>query len=135
MILELERFAYTPYGTFGRLKANGFECLTIEEVWKSNIRGKSCIPIGIYELKRGHFPKHAEAFEVMNVPNRSAILIHVANTIDDIEGCIGPGERLGMVKDKWAVLQSKSAHDRFMKYMQGTDLAKIRIYNYLGGML
>lgn len=135
MILELERFAYTPKGTFGKLKANGFESYTVEEVWKNNERGKSCIPCGVYDLKRGQFPKHGNCFEVLGVPNRSAILIHVANTIDDIEGCIGPGEALGTVNEKWAVVQSKKAYDRFMKYMSGTDAAKIRIYNYLGGML
>ena len=136
MIFELERFAYTPMGTFGRLKANGFEtCFTIEEVWNNNSPSISCIPIGVYPLKRGRFPKHGETFQVMEVPNRSAILFHVANTILDIEGCIGPGERLGMLGPNWAVLQSKSAYDRFMVFMKNVDEAKLRIYNYQGGIV
>lgn len=112
MILELERFAYSPMGTFGRLRANGFECFSIEEVWNDNRPNISCIPVGTYRLKRGNFPKHKEAFQVMDVPNRTAILIHVANTIKDIEGCIGPGEKLGMLGDHWAVLGSQLAYGR-----------------------
>jgi hypothetical protein len=135
VILEIERFAYTPQGTFGRLKANGFECFTIEEVWKNNQKSVSCIPCNVYTIKRGQFPKHGEAFEILNVPNRSAILIHPANTTLDIEGCVGPGESLGYVNNQWAVTGSRLAYEKFMIRMQGVQEAKIRIYNYLGGML
>jgi len=133
VIIEIERFAYTPMGTFGRLKANGFESFTIEEVWNNNQPKISCIQTGVYVIKRGQFPKHGETFQVMNVPGRSAILFHVANTILDIEGCIGPGERLGMVNNNWAVLDSKSAYTRFMRFLDDTNEAKLRIYNYQGG--
>lgn len=141
MIFELERFAYTPMGTFGRLRCNGFEAYTIEEVWNNNKPFGSCIPCGIYPMRRGRFPKHGEAFEIQHVPNRDFILIHVANTIDDIEGCVGPGNSLGMQQGRtskkmlWSVNESGLAYARFMKFMEGTDEAKIRIYNYTGGIL
>lgn len=135
MIIELERRGYFDNGTFGILKSNGFQCVTVEEVWRNNQRSISCIPIGVYPIRRGKYPRHGECFEVLNVPNRTSILIHPANTIDDIEGCIGPGERFGMVKDKWAVLQSTSAYQRFMNFMTGVVEAKLRIYNYQGGVL
>ena len=134
MNLVLERFCYGPLGTFGRLVGVEFSCFTVEEVWANNAKGKSCIPIGTYTLKRDRFPKHGEAFEVCNVPNRTAILIHVANTIDDIEGCIGPGEALGFVDQKWAVVQSAKAYQRFMEHMRGTDEATFSIVNLQGGI-
>lgn len=118
----LERFAYTPLGTFGRLIDAGFECFTIEEVWAKNVKSKSCIPeASAYPCRRGTFPKMGETFEVTNVPDRSAILFHVANTIADIEGCVGPGERLGAVNGMWGVLGSLQAYRRFMKHLSGVD--------------
>lgn len=135
MILELERFAYTPQGTFGRLKANGFECYTVEEVWNNNQKSISCIPIGVYQVIKTTTPKHGECFMVSNVPNRTAILIHPANTIDDIEGCIGPGESLGVVNNLWAVQGSQAAYKRFMYFMLGKVEANLRVYNYQGGIL
>lgn len=130
--LTLERFAYTPMGTFGRLRiGERFLCYTLEEVWANNEKGKSCIPIGLYVLKRGFFPKHKEAFEVTDVLGRTAILIHIANTVADIEGCIGPGLRLGCLGGQWAVLDSGDAYRLLMRELAGQDEALLRIVNNL----
>lgn len=48
-----------------------------------------CIPAGVYTCRRSFYHKGGyEAFEVMDVPNRTRILIHKGNTIKDTEGCI-----------------------------------------------
>lgn len=130
MILTLERFCYAPMGTFGRLTTQGFSCYTVEEVWADNAVSKSCIPEGAYVCRRGHFPRHGETFEVTHVPGRTAILFHVANTIADIEGCIGPGEELGALGAQWAVVNSRKAYDRFMNHLAGVDEFVLGIRHY-----
>ena len=62
---------------------------------------------------RGGYP----AFELLEVPGRSLIKIHVGNTIDDLKGCISPGCALGWVKNKWAVVSSRTALEGFMAAM------------------
>lgn len=131
MNFTLERFCYGPLGTFGRLtNESGFSCFTVEEVWNNNAKSKSCIPEGSYVCRRGHFPKHGDAFEVTNVPNRTAILIHVANTIDDVEGCIGPGDYLGWYRAKWSVADSRAAYARFMRELDGINEFSLRITHF-----
>jgi len=118
-------------GVFGILRWDGGteQCLTVERPWLGNRPNVSCIPIGNYLLQRDNFPRFGNAFEVMGVPGRSAILIHAANTIDDIEGCIGPGERLGCLNGKWAVFESGIALKRFMADHAGQDRLELHIRN------
>ena len=138
--LTLERFAYTPMGTFGRLRlGKEFLCYTLEEVWSNNrpsihgVQDGSCIPIGLYVLKRDNFPRHGNCFEVTGVPGRSFILIHKGNTILDIEGCIIPGDKLGWFAERWAIAPGTSgpAYDRLMKRLEGEDTALLSVVNDL----
>lgn len=135
MNISIVRFAYTPMGTFGRLITPTFECFTLEEVWDDNKPHVSCIPVGVYGIKRGYFPKHKETFEVLDVPNRSAILFHTGNTISDIEGCIVPGMNLGTLNGVWAIKGGTSApaFKEFMLSLRGQERAILTIFNYQGG--
>lgn len=137
MNISIVRFAYTPMGTFGRLLMPGFECFTLEEVWNDNKPNISCIPVGVYGIKRGVFPRHKETFEVMDVPDRSAILFHTGNTISDISGCIVLGRDLGWVDSKWAIKGGTSApaYRQFMNVLTGELRAVLTISNYHGGVL
>lgn len=120
--LHLERFAYTPMGAFGKLTVDEFECYTVERPWLDNRVRESCIPEGSYDIKLGMYNRGGySAYEFVYVPDRTLIKIHVANTMDNVLGCIGLGKGLGYVKSKWAVTQSKSAHNEFMKAMNGED--------------
>lgn len=116
MKLILERFAYTPMGTFGRL--SGLDIFTLEEPWRNNQRQISCIPEGRYRCKRIMSPKFGNVFEITNVSGRSHILIHKGNTIDDVEGCVLVGNKLGVLGDRWAVLESRGAFDKFMAFVR-----------------
>jgi hypothetical protein len=92
MTLILPRISSTSYGTFGALidTFNYFPfATTIERPWLDNKPNVSCIPAGTYTCKRVTRPKHGECFEVQNVEGRSAILFHVANYPEDVQGCIG----------------------------------------------
>lgn len=141
-MLELERFCYSELGTFGKLFGpDGWTCYTVEKPWKANKIRESCIPEGIYPLRKRESAiiqrttkgRYQEGWEVTEVPNRTYIMIHIANVEDDLEGCIGPGKNLGVVYNTWAVSYSGDSFDEFMAlmdehYPNGTD---IRIHQYI----
>jgi hypothetical protein len=127
----LERFAYTPFGVFGKFIIPEFECYTVERPWRDNIARESCIPEGEYELQLGMFNRGGyQAYEVMNVPDRSLIKIHIGNTVDDVIGCIAPGKALGYLERKWAVTSSRNAFREFMAAMDGRQQATLTIKSY-----
>ena len=123
--IYLKRFAYTPMGCFGRLTipAASFSCFTVERPWADNQPYLSCIPEGTYSLKkrqskvvkRSTGGAFTEGFEVTQVPDRTYIMLHPANTMQDLEGCIGLGDALGWVSGLWAVTNSRNTFARFMK--------------------
>ena len=71
-----------------------FECFTLELPWKDNQRRVSCIPQGTYKAVKHRSPKFGESVWIQNVPNRSEILIHPANYVRQLLGCIAPGDSL-----------------------------------------
>jgi Family of unknown function (DUF5675) len=91
MVLELLR-TYFPDGTNGKLECEGkLICLTIELPWKSNETKVSCIPEGKYFIKKRYSKKFQWHLEVLNVKNRSLILLHPANNASqELNGCIAP---------------------------------------------
>lgn len=130
-ILELKRFAYSHFGTFGTLRFTDDPSIhywySVERRWQENQSFVSCIPEGVYLCKRFKSEKYGDCFEVCNVPDRYAILFHVANTEDDLQGCIGLGDGLGHIKSvngsrrKWAVKNSKKTMKKFMKHLEHDD--------------
>jgi len=127
----VERFAYSPFGVFGRLSVGAYECYTVERPWRDNKADVSCITAGDYDLSLGVFHHgNYPAYEVMNVTGRSEIKIHVGNTMDDVRGCIAVGESLGYMEGKWAVGNSKKAFEDFMNAMGDVPSAKIKIVRW-----
>ena len=95
MILFLTR-TYFPEGTNGKLECEGkLICYTIELPWKNNQRRISCIPEGIYKIRKRFSPKFKWHIEIMNVKNRDYILFHPANdALKELNGCIAPVSEL-----------------------------------------
>lgn len=91
MELELLR-TYFPNGTNGTLYYNGKRiCFTIELPWLHNKPKISCIPEGRYELKKRFSEHYGWHLHLMDVVNRSLILIHPANdALKELKGCIAP---------------------------------------------
>ncbi len=121
--IVLERFAYTPFGTFGRLIYNDFRAFSVERPWADNKVRESCIPEGKYQVKWYNSPTFGNTLAVVGgtvslFPDsayaRSAILFHKANTMDDLLGCIGLGKSLGYINAKWAVTNSTLAMQEFL---------------------
>lgn len=126
--LDLRRFCYAPGGTFGGMMVEGVQLFTVERPWLCNRPYVSCIPEGKYQcwprrFYRGGYP----AVEVGGVPGRTHILFHRANVPEDVAGCIGVGSRLGVLGDKWAVLESLAAFEFFMERWGQRELFDLRI--------
>lgn len=66
-----------------------------------------CIPKGIYPWKKIFSPHNGECFLLEDVPGRSMIEIHVANTMDELRGCIAPGLRFAPFAHLKGVIHSK----------------------------
>jgi len=90
-------------------------CFLLEEAWRNNERGNSCIPEGSYTCRRYKSAKFGECWRIEGVPGRSAILIHFGNTTADTEGCPLTGN--------WAwgtvIRASKDAFNRLMRVTKG----------------
>ena len=143
-IIYLDRFAYTMYGVFGMLRYDGMKLFTVERPWSDNQRNVSCIPTGAYPLQLSkHYGDDGEAddyatYLVCDVPGRSLFKFDIANTMDEIEGCIALGTGLGWmnprgVGHKWAVTDSRDALERFMEHMNGVPEAVLCVRNIMEG--
>ena len=136
--LTLIRFDYNSGdGTIGRLGSWS----TIEDDWLENKQNISCIPTGEYVCKRDFFHKGGyETFEITDVPGRSRILFHIANTEEDVVGCIGLGLTFGTLQKKdedtgnWrykiSIMSSKIAFNQFMNKMAGVDEFVLNIMDF-----
>lgn len=134
MNLLLERFCYTPLGTVGRMTVDDgvFKCYTIERPWLENALFISCIPTGEYTVKLGVFYKRGyPAWEIMDVPGRTDIKIHRANTMLELEGCIALGTGITLMSDMWAVSDSRKAYSAFMEVTteEHSTIAALQIVN------
>lgn len=138
----LTRFCYGEMGTFGKWEGPNFTAFSVEDPWKNNEQSKSCIPEGVYQAKRTSRPKHGNTFVLINedlkiaefpkLGMRDSCLIHTANTILDVEGCIGLGEKLGCLGSLWAVLDSTNTVQKFMQYMKDEQEFQLTIVQVKG---
>ena len=71
-----------------------FECITLELPDRLNAKRISRIPSGIYTVRKYSSAKFPKTFEILNVKDRSNILIHTGNTTNDTLGCILVGSHI-----------------------------------------
>lgn len=136
----LERFAYAPDGTFGRLKLpNGKTFFTVERPWLGNKPRESCIPDGIYTLEKRRSPvvertsggNYVEGWEITHVPGRTYIMIHPGNWPRNFEGCIGVGLNYQVIEGYNGVTQSRSAFAQVMGALDGRNSWHLEIRPFL----
>ena len=128
---------YFAHGTFGTLQLpDGTELVTVERPWANNQRNVSCVPEGTYTLRKHNSPNHGQCFaleavtlgvEIYGPSQRTHILIHSANTVDQLEGCIAPGLRHGVIGQDWAVMSSKLAMDDLFRWFGDDDKCRLVI--------
>lgn len=134
---------YFDHGTFSVLcDENGNElCKAVEPPWLNNLPSISCIPEGTYKLMPTESPKHGLCY-ILEAPElgvsmygpsqRTHILIHKANLVEQLEGCIAPGISFGALKSpktgklKWAVLDSEGGFSKVTQYL-GWEEARLVI--------
>ena len=114
----------------GMLFAKGELFYTIERPWLGNASNISCIPADSYQsvfLPRSGSGKYKNVYYLRNVPGRGGILIHNGNLASHSKGCIIIGKRRGMLAEKPAVLNSRTALHEFVELMNH-DPFKITIF-------
>lgn len=118
MVVTLTR-TYFPDGTNGKLEYNGkFICFTIELPWVANVKRISCIPEGEYFISKRYSDKFHWHMEVLNVNDRSHVLIHPANNAQmELKGCIAPVTKLS---GPGLGLQSRQAFATFKRLVYAT---------------
>lgn len=126
-------------GTFGRIYAQGNHWYTAELPWRNNERDISCIPEGIYTATPYASARFGLCYQVGEVPDRSAILVHVGNWAgdvskdyrSDVEGCILIGMARNIISGQYAVSSSREAIGDFHHVMEisGREPITLIIHN------
>jgi hypothetical protein len=126
MILTLRRLALEHDCTLGVLLVDGIPfCFTVERPWLNNAPNISCIPAASYPVKwvmtQTAGNRNGRGLGVENVPERNLIRIHVANTADEVKGCIGLGlQRHDFTRGR-GVSQSRAALSALMDILEGKE--------------
>ncbi len=97
--LVLTRTKYADDGTSGRMLLDGQTLYSIEQPWRDNAEGISCVPEGTYALIPYQSPKHGATWYLQNHDlgvgaageHRSYCELHSANWARQLEGCIALG--------------------------------------------
>lgn len=132
----IERTEQTSEYTLGKLTFDTFECYTIERPWLDNKKFYSCIPTGKYELTKFNSPKFGKVYAVIGNGiciteaincERYYILIHPANVVSELQGCIAIGDSIGIIDGQKAVLNSKATVKKFFSIIKEMDNIPLEI--------
>jgi hypothetical protein len=112
--LTLNRLTESNGASLGVLKGLSRTLYTLEEAWRENKPKVSCVPGGTYRCiphgwETGTKVSKPRTWELVGVPGRSAVLIHVGNTTKDTEGCILAGMGLMVTQLLSSVSDSRIA--------------------------
>lgn len=136
-LILVKRFIHHPDSEIGRVFVNDEHfCYSIEDARRTTkIPGETCIPEGTYPLGTRWSPKFSPRYNhemiwVQDVPDYKYILIHTGNTVDDTEGCLIIGDRIGVVSGKDAVLNSRATYLRFYNRVIGAIQAGGQVIEY-----
>ena len=137
--LDVIRLEYGDDGIIGMLRFDNKilpNMYTLELPYNKNLPYISSIPVGHYEAQIVTSPMHGDAISLLNVPNRTHILFHIGNTIDDLQGCIAVGNSIGddiknsrgLIRDR-GLMRSKRALGKLIKLLLPEDFG-VRIADF-----
>ena len=114
--IELKRFYRDKDRCLGVWTMDDLEwpLFTLEPSWKENKEDVSCIPVGVYLLKTYRSDEHGNCFEVVNVPNRTLIRVHIGNWLKDTEGCVCIGGSIDVREEELGVFESTDAMNELL---------------------
>ena len=127
--LLLIRDNFSDKSTIGKLYFDGeFYGHTLELTWNHNIKRVSCIPKGVFEVKKRNTKSSKYKYEhlhILNVPDREMILMHIGNYPKNSKGCIllGNTRALNFVGD------SRNAFYKLMYDLGSFDEIELIIKN------
>ena len=152
MILHIQRFAKRAAYTIGRLYIDGvYFCdiledpdrglrsdMTLEQIRRIKVHGKTAIPTGTYDLLLSYSPKFAKRswaakykgmLPLINaVPGFSRVFMHVGNTAADTEGCplVGKNTLVGKVTQS-TVTFTEFMDRHIMRAVNRKDKMRIKV--------
>lgn len=101
MQLILNR-TYYPNSTTGKILHEGKQLsFSLELPWKDNQKDISCLPEGEYELAKRYSKKHSWHLILKGTYPRELCLIHEANYVRQLRGCIAPVTTLDGTETGW----------------------------------
>lgn len=152
MQIELVRYAYLPTATLGLWRLAGERFETIERPWIPNPAGlgglprESCVPDGFYKFRPWQSPKHGAAY-ILDAPElgvytaevpagqpfgRALCLLHAANQVSELLGCIAPGMRAAVIEGEHRVLESRRALARIHEVLGRSEVHDLMIRTTAG---
>jgi hypothetical protein len=91
-VISLNRYYQDKNVTLGVMSiCDEMPIYTLELPWRNNDTNVSCIPAGNYSCASYSSPKYPSAYEILNVKDRTKVLIHIGNYLGDTKGCVLPG--------------------------------------------
>ena len=135
MNLQLIRYCYGPDHVAGLLKIGEgnqqMSLWTLERPWQGNAKFVSCIPDGGYGLIAFDSPEHPDCWVITPVADRTGILIHVGNEVDDTQGCV----LVGQSQEPGHVWNSKQALRMINFVLNRNEQHTIQIGSGLGAVI
>ncbi len=102
---------------------NGWECSTIERPYLNNQVNISSIPAGTYQVAPFSGNKYKDVYQILDVPDRTYILIHVANWSHQLHGCIAVGGKHGTLNNLDIVTGSRAAFTELKEELDACNLS------------
>ena len=137
MELVLNRYKDDGIPTLGILNVitdNGdiHQFYTMELPWKDNQHNISCIQAGVYTVVPRYSTKFKHHLHIIDVKNRKYILIHPANFVSDLRGCIGVGLNTGDINGdgELDITNSKKALKKILELLGDFESIQLTI-NYI----
>jgi len=96
-----------------------FRFTILELSFRNNERNISCIPAGKYQGEVRQSKKYGKHIHILNVPNRSLILLHSGNFNTQTRGCLLVGKTFKDINNDGLldVVNSKDTMTRLMSFV------------------
>ena len=132
--IYMKRFALLESGTLGSMVLpSGLKLYTIERPWLNNEPFVSCVPEGVYTLEYHRYKGKLDTWAlvgdtVSHFPSdkaRNLILIHPANKVHELQGCIATGT--DKKSGEGRMVKSLDAHRKLMNVILSKNVDTITI--------
>ena len=125
--LVVSRFKAYDKSVIGTMSVNGTQiCYTLEEAWRNNQKGHSCVSLGTYTAFLRYTSSKSKrewCFQLNDANGRTAIQIHIGNKPSHTEGCI----LVGTSYSENMVGSSTAAYQKLQDFVFGAGFTRKQI--------